>query len=50
MRNDGGDDVFIHYNDLDSAGVVYPRVGLSLSFSVLDKDGKPRAFNVRAIH
>lgn len=49
MRDDGGDDVFVHYNDLDRAGVVYPRVGLSLSFSVLDKEGKPRAFNVRAI-
>lgn len=49
MRDDGGDDAFVHYNDLYSAGVVYPRVGLSLSFSLLDKDGKPRAFNVRAI-
>ncbi|WP_426611278.1 cold-shock protein [Bradyrhizobium sp. McL0616] len=49
MRDDGGDDAFVHYNDLYSAGVAYPRVGLSLSFSVLDKDGRPRAADVRVI-
>lgn len=48
-RDDGHDDLFVSYAELDHAGVVFPRVGISLSFNVAVVNGRPRAIDVQVI-
>eukprot|EP01084_Bolivina_argentea_P069477 126414_1 len=44
--DDGSEDVFVHYSDINSGGFQSLTTGESLEFSVVEDDGRRKAINV----
>ena len=49
ISRSGGDDVFVHYSDIQGSGFRSLREGQSVEFSVEQGDKGPKATNVRPL-
>lgn len=48
--DDGGNEIFAHYSEIDTNDIKSLREGLRISFDVTDGDNGGQAANIRILH